>query len=785
MNDSLSIRDHSGREAQIRRRIEEIRTALGSPETQSAATYYPECREALDRMRSRLVDFEDWLHTVPPIDVAVLGPSRHGKSTLLNSLVGVDLLPTSDVKPCTASIVKMTWASEWSLRVRFVQKEQLKSDWREAVTDAREAVSHRQNGEDDISEDEPGFLHSVLQRFIQLFDIDPNLPPEDLIEAVRCAEIPQNVIKLLGHNTLAKANDVTSMRRVIAKYLSTTDVYWTIVEECVISGPFDPWHPSLSLVDLPGTNDTDPQRTAVTNSLRESATAVAIVTSDSNLGPDIESWLRNSSVLSNFLEATRKRRQRLFIIRTKLDSYHPNIDESLLEDASEEEETRIHQEAVDAYMEEQSKAYHDMLREIANPKLPHGDDAASRDHRSELLQRIDDIQVFFVSALAHEVFSERYSATRRTKRQLSEYFDDDINATGVPRLREFLLNVSREYLRENFFDDIETGLESEVGLLEASFQKSVTATRAELAGGRETLQGIVSTVQDDLIPWLHNEVSRKTTSFREQTLSGVTGIQHRLSQVEAISERRFADKIEIWTSLHWASLRSVARKNGSHVTARGRSIDLNEDICSVLIDDVLLAWTNFRDHLISKEISSVTNDLAEELTSRLHALQTDNRIPEVAEAVEVLSHQLIGITRQQRNDLLQAVNRKITEVESIRRPAYDIAREEMGDVLSRIKDESGQGCSARMQNTIRNEAPAIINRIRTRVNDLVLAAVSDLNDSCTSALSIFSDSAARQINTAISHVSHTVEDRDSKLLEERVEFVSAALKRLPGPPANT
>ena len=91
--------------------------------------------------------------------------------------------------------------------------------------------------------------------------------------------------------------------------MSTSDVYWTIVEDCEINGPFENWHHSLSLVDLPGTNDSDPQRTLVTNSVRESATAVAIVTSDSNIGPDIEEWLRNSSVLANFLESTNKRKQ--------------------------------------------------------------------------------------------------------------------------------------------------------------------------------------------------------------------------------------------------------------------------------------------------------------------------------------------------------------------------------------------------------------------------------------------------------------------------------------------
>ncbi|GEM_PF-2471179 len=732
-------------------------------------------------MSRRLNELESRLESIPPIDVAVLGPSRHGKSTLLNALTGIDLLPTSDVKPCTASILTLHWAKDWSLEVKFVSKEQVINDWREAVSVATEAIQQIKGGDDEVAIDDPRFVKTVLQRFIELFQVDPDLPPEDLLAAVRTAEIPPKLARLLGQNTRPRVNDPASMKTTVEKYLSTTDVNWTIVEECKISGPFENWHPSLSLVDLPGTNDTDPQRTAVTNSVKESATAVAIVTSDSNLGPDIESWLRNSSVLANFLEATSKRRQRLFIIRTKLDSYHPNIDEKLLNDVSEDEEARIHMEAIEAYKSEQARTYHAMLRDIAGPKLPQGHDDDSRKKRAELLSRIDDIQVFFVSALAHEVFCERYSASRRTRRQLSDYFDEDIRATGVPQLRGFLTDVAKTYLSDNFFEDIELAIESEVRLLAGTFQKAVTTTRAQIAGGQESLQQIVSTVQTDLIPWLKQEVRLRAEEFRLKSMDGATGIKHRLSQVEAMSDRRFEDKITIWTSLHWASLRAVARKNGVHVTGRGRNIDLNEDVCSVLIDDVMLAWTHFRDHLISEQISTITVDLTAQINARLQELQSGHGIPEVAAAVQHVSEQLMGITHQQRLELLEAVNKKIEQVESIRKPTYGIAQEELSSVLSHIANESGSGCSYRMQSKLRAGAPDAIKRIRKRVNTLIMTAISELSDTCDNALTKFASSATSQISRAITHVSSSLSERGKEDLQSRVEVVDIALKLLPAP----
>lgn len=341
----------------IRKKIDLLRASLMQDQVVRAAAEFPECEAAIKRLRITLGGIEEKLSKLPTIDVAVLGPSRHGKSTLLNSLVANDLLPTSDVKPCTASVLKMAWSPQWSVRVKFVSYDQLNNDWRQALQDANDELNHQREGDQSQVNEDTRFVRNVLQRFIQLFRVNPDLPPVELVEEIRRATIPHAIKKLLGQDAVVRATDVEGMRAALAKYLSTSDVYWTIVEDCEINGPFENWHHSLSLVDLPGTNDSDPQRTLVTNSVRESATAVAIVTSDSNIGPDIEEWLRNSSVLANFLESTNKRKQRLFIIRTKLDSYHPEISLTNAE-ISDEEESQLYLDAIQRYKTEQSNAYH-------------------------------------------------------------------------------------------------------------------------------------------------------------------------------------------------------------------------------------------------------------------------------------------------------------------------------------------------------------------------------------------------------------------------------------------
>ena len=768
------------RASKIRSRIEQIRSILQASDVLAAKQAFSECVLAADRLESVLRAAEGQLDEIPPIDVAVLGPSRHGKSTLLNALVSNDLLPTSDIKPCTASILKMTWAPEWTVRVNFVGREQLISEWKSAIADAKEEIEKQRHGiHHDDQVGDPSFVRGVLQRFIQLFRVDSHLPPMELVDAVEQATIPHETARLLGKNAEVKRTDVAGMRKAIAKYLSTSDVYWTIVADCEILGPFESWHPSLSVVDLPGTNDSDPQRTIVTNSVRESATAVAVVTSDSNIGQDIEAWLRHSTVLANFLEASRKRRQRLFIIRTKLDSYHPEIDESKLEGLSEDEETEAYWAAVEAYKDEQTRSYRTMLRDIASPKLPHGDDDRSRQKRLDLLSRIDEIPVFYISALAHEVFEGRFAAGRKTKRQLADYFDESIEKTGIPGLRDFLCEVARNYLSENYYDDLEERIESEVGHLARVFQKAVATAKAEVAGGKSQLRRMVTDVRTKLLPWLREEVDNLGTSFNSQIADGAKVIRSRLREAERMSDRRFKDKIALWSNLHWASLRAAARKRGCHITNRGQSIDVAEDICSVLVDDIIIAWTYYRDDLIAGQLNATTNSLVEQLNQKLATFRQLSDVPEVIDAISQISEQLYGITHQQRLELLRLVEEKIRDLESIRRPSYEIAQEELSLLYQRIGVECGTGCSSRMTQHVQHEAPLAIERIRVRVNKLIETSVSDLADSCADALSAFGSYATDRIDVAVSHVSNTVAQRDEAELRVKLEIADRAVKLLP------
>jgi 5-methylcytosine-specific restriction endonuclease McrA/GTPase SAR1 family protein len=758
----------------LREQINSIRHALEEPDIKAAEAKIPGCRGEILRLRAVLKELECKLDLTPEIQIVFLGPSRHGKSTLLNALARQSLLPTSDVKPCTASILRLKWAPDWFCKLSFVRRSELLSDRATAVEEIEDYLKRaKAHYSEEELPDDPKYVLNTLQRFIHLFGIDPSSDPQTLVEKVRTAQIPSNVLEKLGRPHEAKAGSFEKLKEGLSPYLSTAGVYWTVVESCEISGPFDNWHPNLSLVDLPGTNDSNPQRTAITNSLRDKAQAVAIVTSDSNIGPDILSWLKSSSVLSDFLESSANNRQRLFIIRTKLDSFNPEIDDV----ETEQEEEALRQEGFVKYKNEQEAAYREMLREIVYPRLLASSDIDNL-KKAELLKRVDEIPVHFISAQAYEAFEDRIKVGPTAKRRFKEHFGENSSATGIPGLRDFVNRMAAEYLAVNFYEDIQLRLEREVGLLAQYFQREETTLQAQRSGAGKSVGALVLRVEKEIVPWIADTVQNQVQEFSHQAQSGGEGIRHRMDQAWRMSDLRLKDKQEKWELLHWNTLRATGRKGGEHMTAGGQYVDINEDICSVLLGDVILAWTSYRDYLIQKAIDELTDRFSSELQLKFQQLAEQVVDTRAREAIANVLSQLETITLSQRDELLRVIDKNIRKLESIRTPAKNYIKACLSPTFERISREAGVGCQSRMRNILVQGFQQNLTEIRKHISKLVLEATHQLLSSCSTALLQFSDNASLQITNSLHAVEETTKVEDEKILSERENAISAAKEAL-------
>jgi hypothetical protein len=768
LDSGFLIDSRVNRVATIRARIAVIVQSLVSPQFQTSIAGVGGAEEQVSRLMTRLGDLDRELTQVPTISVALLGPSRHGKSTLLNALAQCDILPMSDIKPCTASIVSLKRAEQWGFELKFIDQRRLLLERKQAVEDAYQYLDRvARRFESSESADDPQYIYSILQRFIQLLRIDPNLPPQDLVRTIETTEIPPIIQRLLGQVAKPRSADLDEMKNTVEKYLSTKDIYWTIVDSCEISGPFTDWHPNLKLVDVPGTNDTDPHRTAITNRLRKTAKAVAICTSDSNLGPDIQSWLRNSSVLADFLEASEQSRQHLFILRTKFDAYHPQIDESLIDENDDESEDRLMQEAIAVHKRKQTESYREMFRNIATPLLPLGAVPEERAKRDEMVARINGINVFFVSALAHEAFAGRLKAGARTKRQLSEHFHDDPEATGIPALKRFSNQLADEYLNKYFFQDIERRLRTEVDLLVRFFRQQWTTLNAELSGGSNAIARLVKLLDQRIIPSLKTKVDHGVESFRKSSKSFSSQITNQLRSNQSKLKEKLAGKQAGWRLLHWNSLRAVGRKNGVHMTYQGSHIDFNNDICSLFLDDVSLSWTTFRDTIVHDGIERLIEDISQTLQQEIDTAASESDAPEATDAIDAIASNLSSIARSHRDYLRREVGNTIQELESIRQPAYESVRTSMIPVYQSIALEAGGGCHQRMIAKLIQGSDTKLAQMWTQVSSMVESTVTKLGDSVLDHLQQFGRTAATELRLATNSLTETgkVAQRERLMVE--------------------
>jgi len=450
--------------------------------------------------------------------------------------------------------------------------------------------------------------------------------------------------------------------------------------------------------------------------------------------------------------------------------------------SKEDQEERLYQDAIEKYKQEQTEAYHDMLQDIVSPLLQaSGGSDEYREKRRELIQRISKVPVHFVSALAYEVFQGRHEMSTRQRNNLLANFNDDENLTGIPGLLDYVNQIAAEYLESNFFEDKKREIASEVAQLGQFFRTQQAALEIAKNGAGAELTTITSTIRQDVLPWINNQISTTVSDFHGSGEAAAEALQHRLDQSWLLSDRRLQDKLDKWNLYAWNSLRAMGRKGGVHLTSNGTYIDISQDICSVLVDDLLLVWTSYRDHIIEKQVNRVTQEFSSQLIGKLNEARTVIDDPEARSAINDMIRQLSNIAHLNREKLIRSVDQKIKELESIRQPAYSHIRESFRPVFDQIAEERGAGCQQRMRQMLEHAFKSKLGGIRSEINSLVLNSASGLLEHCSEAMTNFGRIASDDISNTLNEVRVASVERDLVAIEQDALVLDGAVKFLPAP----
>ena len=257
--------------------------------------------EYLQQRLTELKRLHEQALAAPVFSIRFLGDTQNGKSTLINALLGRKILPEGHVGACSATIVRCRYNEQPKITVRFryTSQTQLVADLAAKSRDAELALQ-----EEESPANQREAVCNFLGRFLRLLDIDRDQVqnPADLIERCRKRSLDFPEKKLLGTEEILEATPENDQR--IAENLSARGRSAFIVDECLIQGDFPGWHPSMELVDMPGTNAFNPWDDQVNTRLKQRVGGLAIVTSGTQLNDSVMEWFKETSILGERRSAT-------------------------------------------------------------------------------------------------------------------------------------------------------------------------------------------------------------------------------------------------------------------------------------------------------------------------------------------------------------------------------------------------------------------------------------------------------------------------------------------------
>lgn len=185
------------------------------------------------------------------ITTVFVGESRHGKSTLINCLLGDRILPTSADIACTSSIIEICYGENHIVEVDVFSKE----EWTEYYNNLLDLLDRGEN----IQE-----VHSILS---SVFGSEKNWKNE----------LPFQISRELSSNTKRfQVKDSSEIQKYLKTYCTTKDKengcqIWPIVKRVRIHGPFPILKEGLNFVDLPGLHDVNTAREKITKTYIQNA----------------------------------------------------------------------------------------------------------------------------------------------------------------------------------------------------------------------------------------------------------------------------------------------------------------------------------------------------------------------------------------------------------------------------------------------------------------------------------------------------------------------------------
>lgn len=662
-----------------------------------------------DYLQQRLAELrriQDEAAQAPVFSIRFLGDTQNGKSTLINVLLGKKILPEGHVGACSATIVRCRHAQreQTTVEFRYCTEEAFEKDLQNKLRDA-EAFLDEEASEAKRRET----VCELLSRFLRLFGIDPANVSDlrALIEQVRSSAAGFPERQLLGTAETVEANAANEDR--IHENLSAKGKRAFIIDECLIEGPFGDWHPSMELVDMPGTNAFNPYDDQVNARLKQKLGGLAIVTKETQLHDSVMDWFKDSSILPDMAGASERNQVRVFVLKTFIDKLN-------LPDGEDE---KSQWEKTQEYCGEIEKHLRRQVMDLVGQRF-------SAPNEVEVLSSfVDRMPVCFLSPKVFRNLADAGLRNRVLKNPMQhldmaaafERFDKRADNTGVPSLRAALHQHTQDFITSHFQRKLELDFRKEVGLVAQFFRVQRVGIERRLADQGAFVLEVDGQIRADLsavIKTYRQSVEGKILELKNRFNDEVGTL---LDEVTADFGEQTRQKLEDWMELHWASLRCAGRKNGQHTTTRGHEIDFNGDLAEICVRALNSSWIKHRANLRKL----LYNDLVENFLPAVEKVVAQAKGQDQAR-IELIESTYEPVAESARQELALQVERYDSGAEEFDalRPKLTLAiREFLAPTYEGISSEFGKGSSAKMRGHLQKGVLSSVHQIGRMVKQVV------------------------------------------------------------------
>lgn len=665
--------------------------------------------ELVKGLSARLHELKSASANPPEIPIALIGPARVGKSTLINSLLGTRILTEDDLRFCTAAITVLRFHDEsnYEARLQFSSTD----DWALELETCREILSTTYDPEDSESSEERKYHENALRTVYRIEQGEP-------IDLDRLT-LPSETERLLAQGRLEfHSSEPKELAKQLKPYTTSGGSFWPLVNYVEISGPFAPLRQGLQLVDLPGLNDPNPARERITTEYIDKSPYIWLTFSaKSPLTRDLHKLLVERKLLRQFLFEGKV--NSFAVIGTHSDNV--NYDEEALEKYGLP--LNATKASLIAKRNQLLKAdVIDALKTIVDELVEQSGDNGSI--RAEYRERIAKVPVFLVA-------SKEYQRHKGLVPGGDPPFLTE-DQSGIPVLLKHLETTAKDRDGEAHLRSLNEMLSLVLDEMHKFFRRRKDGLSSSGSRSADRRRAVLKVTQPALATLNARLADAKSEALLELA-ADKKAFTSKLESATGRAQRDLEMTVTVWRGINHMSLKAVVVRGGRFTSpSSGRRFDLAEDLARPILDSIPFAW----DHFFGTEFKQIVTVYHKRLESNAKHILSDLKIALLRgeEALRQLESQVdedIAATKKSLEvrvgDTLKRIEIHIQETrQDLYKPISSTAGQRMQPAFETAKEERGRGMKARMLEVLESHARTIASELYKTIERDLIQGLEDL-----------------------------------------------------------